>query len=114
MLYERTIMDEPALKAIVTTAIEKTLERYADREPPIVDTVWMGAIDLDPSHLKLWFLFEDGQALATAKFNAFCLEIEATLRRLLNEGGYPVTGMHIGFESKQAVDDAGGAWKYFR
>lgn len=107
-------MDEQALKSIITTAIQKTLDRYEERQPAIVDSFWMGAIDIAPENLAIWFLYEDGQAVSSAKYSGLSLEVEATLRRLLDEGGYPVKGIPIGFDSKKAVDDAGGKWKYFR
>ena len=104
-------------EAKVNRAIWHVREVMRESTPPIVDQVYFGAMDIDPSNLFVAFAYADSQALAQAKQQGHCDLIRKEFLAALQGAGYPPDALpadKIDFVSKQEVEEQGGPWIYFR
>lgn len=104
------------LMGITRRTVDKVLETHSNLTPQPVDQMIYGAVDIDPSSLAIWLLFENADALKQAKTNGTADILMRAVRATLAAEGYPAAaldGIHIGVEDNDAASKA-GRWNYFR
>ena len=86
-------------------------------KPPIVQHLVLGTPAVDPTTLRIIFLFRDDEALAQAQQNGLTAHLTHDSHRALRAEGYPedaLPSISVEFAAKKAVDAVGGPWVYFR
>ncbi len=116
-LLLRMLLLGPSYGAIVTAAILGTRRRFRASEPEIVGNLHYGANYIHPKHLAIWYFVRTNRDLEEARANGMEQGLRAETRRLLSRFGYPksvLPEVHVGMESRENVDKAGGDWRYFQ
>ena len=74
---------------IIKKAVKATASVFKDRSPEIVMHLYYGAVDISPSNLVVWYVFQTDADLETAKASGLCAEIEKETIGNLVSNGYP-------------------------
>lgn len=117
MSFEETMAArERELSPIVQGAIAKVRLGVLLRRPRIAETMFYGAIGIDPKHLVVWYIFARDADKRRAEADGLLADLERKTRDALRAGGYPeeaIDQMHVSFASNEEIH-AGGGWSFFR
>lgn len=101
----------------VHDALDRVMAAIGDRHPPVVEKVTFGAVDIDPKHLAIHFLFATDQEREFAQETGLSAEIAHLTREELKQAGYPPESLqeiHIGFTSQEEIQtQAGGDYRLY-
>ena len=79
--------------------------------------IYYGATYLDPKLLVIWFLVKTNADLEDAKQKGVESQLQTATRKSLAEHGYALAALdhiHVGLDSTENVDGAGGWQRYFQ
>ena len=101
---------------VIRRAVKEVLRNY-NGLPRIERWINYGATYLDPRLLVLWFLVKSNGELQEAKRAGLDSQFEREVKKSLAGYGYPTSAVeqiHVGLESSENVDRAGGWYNYFK
>ena len=112
----RAVTLGPYYSFIVHRAVRDVLDHLPKEHPEITEWLHYGATYLDPKHLVIWYLVATTAQLTTARTGGIEDILRKATRAALEASGYPplaVPHVHIGLESQENLDQAGGWYHYF-
>jgi hypothetical protein len=108
---------EKQLFTLVDRATNKVKQKLNQLEPPIVGAISYGAIGIHPRHLAIWWMFDDAEAVKTARQRGLHELLQRETLTALAQVGYPTEFLSensIGFAPADEIVKAGGPYNYFR
>ena len=102
---------------IAQRAMYLVLAQFEGADPPIVNHISYGTVDIDPKHLAIHYAFNDDAALECANTSGLSERIRVATFDALTKYEYPAVALpeiYVGFVSEEAVTAEGGPWNYFR
>lgn len=115
-LLLRMVTRGPYYGFIVRRSVRQVLKGVAGTAPSIVDWLFYGATYIDPKHLAIWYLVRTNDDLRQAGAAGLDQRLRDATRAALKRNGYPASAVseaHVGLESAENVDKAGGWYRYF-
>ena len=102
---------------VITILAMNAVRRQHGGEIRIASQFYYGANYIDPKHLVVWYLVATNAEMNEAKSSGIEQAMAAETRRQLLRRGYPaeaIDKIHVGIESNENIEKAGGAYRYFK
>lgn len=117
LLALRTLFPGAFYNSVVGRSMKAVRRRHAAAPVRIVSDLYYGATQVGPQHLAIWYLVGTNADLDNARTSGFESTLAAETREQMRRRGYPDAALehiHVGVESVENIEKAGGAYLYFK